>query len=75
MADASSINPIPVGLDDGYAFTKIALPDGRLSRFLHVLAWAVSVTWIHEAEQRISEYETEDTVYSVGAPGRCTHAF
>jgi plasmid segregation protein ParM len=30
MSDASTITPIPVGLDDGYAYTKLALPDGRL---------------------------------------------
>ena len=33
MHDAAAMNPIPVGLDDGYAYTKLALPDGRL------LAW------------------------------------
>ena len=75
MADASSINPIPVGLDDGYAFTKIALPDGRLLAIpSRARVGQSGVTWIHEAEQRISEYETEDTVYSVGAlDGSPTH--
>ena len=29
MTDAVS-NPIHIGLDDGYAYTKVALPDGRL---------------------------------------------
>ena len=67
MTDAVS-SPIPVGLDDGYAYTKVALPDGRLivvpsrARVGHA-----GVTWIHEAQQRIFEYETEDTVYAVGA--------
>ena len=28
--DASSLQVMQIGLDDGYAFTKIALPDGRL---------------------------------------------
>ncbi|MEW8582078.1 MAG: hypothetical protein AB2570_10220 [Candidatus Thiodiazotropha endolucinida] len=75
MADASSINPIPVGLDDGYAFTKIALPDGRLLAIpSRARVGQSGVTWIQEAEQRISEYETEDTVYSVGAlDGAPTH--
>ncbi|MCG8032075.1 MAG: ParM/StbA family protein, partial [Candidatus Thiodiazotropha taylori] len=75
MANASSINPIPVGLDDGYAFTKIALPDGRLLAIpSRARVGQSGVTWIHEAEQRISEYETEDTVYSVGAlDGAPTH--
>ena len=30
MTDASSLTPVPIGLDDGYAYTKLALPDGRL---------------------------------------------
>jgi len=32
MTDTPPINPVPVGLDDGYAFTKIALPDGCVFR-------------------------------------------
>ena len=28
--DDTAMNPISIGLDDGYAFTKVALPDGRL---------------------------------------------
>ena len=68
MTDSSPINPVPVGLDDGYAFTKIALPDGRLLAIpSRARVGQSGVTWIHEAEQRISEYETDDTVYSVGA--------
>ena len=65
MAEAVSI---PIGLDDGYAYTKVALPDGRLivipsrARVGHA-----GVTWIHEAQQRVFEYETENTVYAVGA--------
>ena len=30
MTDSNSSEPINIGLDDGYAFTKLALPDGRL---------------------------------------------
>lgn len=75
MTDSSPINPVPVGLDDGYAFTKIALPDGRLLAIpSRARVGQSGVTWIHEAEQRIAEYETEDTVYSVGAvDGAPTH--
>jgi len=75
MTDTFPINPIPVGLDDGYAFTKIALPDGRLLAIpSRARVGQSGVTWIHEAEQRIAEYETEDTVYSVGAvDGAPTH--
>ena len=68
MTDASSITPIPVGLDDGYAYTKLALPDGRLIVIpSRARVGQSSVTWINGAEQRIFEYETEDAVYSVGA--------
>jgi len=75
MTDTLPINPVPVGLDDGYAFTKIALPDGRLLAIpSRARVGQSGVTWIHEAEQRIDEYETEDTVYSVGAvDGAPTH--
>ena len=30
MADSETLNPISIGVDDGYAFTKVAMPDGRL---------------------------------------------
>jgi plasmid segregation protein ParM len=67
MTEAVS-TPIPVGLDDGYAYTKVALPDGRLSVIpSRARVGHAGVTWIHEAQQRIFEYETEDTVYAVGA--------
>jgi plasmid segregation protein ParM len=69
------MNPIPVGLDDGYAYTKVALPDGRLIVIpSRARMGQAGVTWIHEAEQRISEYETEGAMYSVGAvDGAPTH--
>jgi plasmid segregation protein ParM len=75
MHDADNLNPIPVGLDDGYACTKLALPDGRLLVIPSRARLGKSaVTWIQQAEQRIFEYETEDTVYSVGAvDGEPTH--
>ena len=75
MTDSNTMTPIQVGLDDGYAFTKVALPDGRLiaipsrARIGHA-----GVTWIHDSQQRIFEYETDGTVYSVGAvDGAPTH--
>ena len=65
---AGSMSVVPVGLDDGYAYTKVALPDGRLfcvpSR---ARMGASGVTWIRDQEQRIFEYETGGTVYSAGA--------
>ncbi|MCP4043200.1 MAG: ParM/StbA family protein, partial [Gammaproteobacteria bacterium] len=75
MTDAASINPIPVGLDDGYAYTKVALPDGRLIVIpSRGRTGPAGVTWIHQGQQRIFEYETEHTVYSVGAvDGAATH--
>ena len=75
MTDVSSMNPIPVGLDDGYAYTKVALPDGRLIVIpSRARMGQAGVTWIHEAEQRIFEYETEGAMYSVGAvDGAPTH--
>ncbi len=73
MKDAPSI--IPVGLDDGYAFTKLALPDGRLVVIpSRARVGCCGVTWIHQGKQRIFEYETEGALYSVGAvDGEPTH--
>ena len=75
MTDASSMNPVPVGLDDGYAYTKVALPDGRLIVIpSRARVGESGVTWVHQAQQRIFEYETEDALYSVGAvDGAPTH--
>ena len=75
MTHSSSMTPSPVGLDDGYAYTKLALPDGRLIIFpSRARVGRSDVTWIDQAEQRIFEYETEEAVYSVGAvDGAPTH--
>jgi len=75
MNDAASMNPIPIGLDDGYAYTKVALPDGRLIVIpSRGRTGQGGVTWIDGSEQRIFEYETEDVMYSVGAvDGTPTH--
>ncbi|MDZ7770168.1 MAG: ParM/StbA family protein [Woeseiaceae bacterium] len=60
-------SPMPVGIDDGFADTKLALPDGRLlvtpSR---ARIGRSRVSWLNHAERRIFEYETEATVFSVG---------
>ena len=73
MTDASTITP--VGLDDGYAYTKVALPDGRLSVIpSRARVGRSDVTWVHQGRQNIFEYETEGTRYSVGAvDGAPTH--
>ena len=61
------MNPVSVGLDDGYAFTKLALPDGRLIAIpSRARLGRANVTWIDNAEQRIFEYETEDQSFAVG---------
>jgi len=75
MHEPDTLNPVPVGIDDGYACTKLALPDGRLQVIpSRARLGASAVTWIQQAEQRIFEYETEDRVYSVGAvDGEPTH--
>ncbi len=75
MTERTPMTPIAAGLDDGYAYTKLALPDGRLlvtpSR---ARIGRTAVTWINEAEQRVFEYETDDALYSVGAfDGASTH--
>lgn len=57
-----------VGLDDGYADTKVALPDGRLVSIPSRARIGPSgVTWIRAEQQRIFEYETGGTRYAVGA--------
>ena len=75
MTDAASMNPMPIGLDDGYATTKVALPDGRLVVIpSRGRTGQAGVTWIHQGQQRIFEYETADALYSVGAvDGAPTH--
>ena len=61
------MNPMSVGLDDGYAFTKLALPDGRLVAIpSRARLGRANVTWLDNAEQRIFEYETEDQSFAVG---------
>ena len=63
MSDSNTMTPIQVGLDDGYAFTKVALPDGQLIAIPSRARIGKSgVTLIHEGQHRIFEYETEGTV-------------
>lgn len=73
--DASSMTPISIGLDDGYACTKVALPDGRLSVVpSRAQIGRAGMTWINDATQRVLEYETSDTIYAVGdVDGAATH--
>lgn len=60
---------IPLGIDDGFAATKVALADGRLvtipSRGRIGKAAVTQIAGI-SSEGTIAEYLTEETVYSVG---------
>ncbi len=61
--------PIPLGIDDGFAATKVALPDGRLvtipSRGRVGRAAVTQIAGIC-TDIAIAEYSADDTVYSVG---------
>ncbi len=59
--------PISIGLDDGYAYTKLALPDGRLMVIpSRARVGRANVTWLNEARHKIAEYETDSTRYAAG---------
>lgn len=75
MTDDAQMNPINIGLDDGYAFTKVALPDGRLIAIAsRARIGRANVTWLNDAEQRAFEYETDDMLFAVGdVDGEPTH--
>lgn len=61
------VSAIQVGIDDGYAYTKLALPDGRLlATPSRAQIGRSKVSWLNQAERRIFEYATEGTIYSVG---------
>ena len=58
---------ISVGIDDGYAYTKLALPNGRLlATPSRAQIGRSKVSWLNQAERRIYEYQTDGTTYSVG---------
>ncbi len=58
---------IMVGIDDGFAYTKIALPDGRLlATPSRAQIGRSKVSWIHQGQPSIFEYQTDGVVYSVG---------
>lgn len=67
QVDPGRSNRIDVGIDDGYAVTKLALPDGRLMAIPSAArAGRSNVSWMPSAERLIFEYETNGTIYSVG---------
>jgi len=65
--DRQPARKVCVGIDDGYAYTKLALPDGRLlATPSRAQIGRSKVSWIRGAEQLIFEYETDGTIFSVG---------
>jgi plasmid segregation protein ParM len=75
VADNETLNAIRIGLDDGYAFTKVALADGRLIAIpSRARIGRANVTWLNGSEQRVFEYATDDTLFAVGeVDGEATH--
>lgn len=66
MADETAA-PAAIGLDDGYAFTKVALPDGRLvSVPSRARLGRAGITWLDGSKPRAFEFETEGSVYCAG---------
>jgi len=58
---------IQLGLDDGYAYTKLALADGRLVAIpSRGRIGQAGITWMDAAQQQIFEYDTEGSRYAVG---------
>lgn len=67
-ADVKVLDTLQVGLDDGYAFTKLVLPNDRLMAIpSRARIGQAGVTWIEADKQRIFEYSTEGSIYSVGS--------
>ena len=67
VTDSNTPEPISIGLDDGYAYTKLALPDGRLMVIpSRARVGRANVTWLNEARHKIAEYETDSTRYAAG---------
>ena len=69
------MNAVNVGLDDGYAYTKVALSDGRLVAIpSRAKLGRAHVTWLDGSEQKIFEYETDGQQLAVGdVNGEPTH--
>ncbi|MFK8047007.1 MAG: plasmid segregation protein ParM domain-containing protein [Halioglobus sp.] len=67
-AQVEVLDTIQVGLDDGYAFTKLVLPNDQLVAIpSRARIGQAEVTWIEADKQRIFEYSTEGSIYSVGS--------
>jgi plasmid segregation protein ParM len=63
----SPMSVVQVGLDDGYAYTKLVLADGRLVAIpSRGRIGRAGVTLTASGQQRIFEYDTQGSRYSVG---------
>jgi len=72
----TTTTPLKIGIDDGFAVTKLALPDGRLlASPSRAEIGRAGVTWLNPGQRSILEYETEDTIYSVGEVDGATTRF
>ena len=66
-AEVQVMDTLRVGLDDGYAFTKLVLPNNQLVAIpSRARIGQAGVTWIEANKQRVFEYSTEGSIYSVG---------
>ncbi len=60
--------PVAIGLDDGYAYTKLALPSGRVFAVpSRARVGAAAVTSLRMQPSTVREYETDGCRYSAGA--------
>jgi len=67
VTDSNTLEPVSIGLDDGYAFSKLALADGRLTVIpSRARVGRANVTWLNEAQHTIAEYETDSAFYAAG---------
>ena len=67
MSD-SPIEPLHIGLDDGYAFTKIALPSGRVFAVSsRARLGAAGVTALKRDHLTVREYDADGLRYSAGS--------
>jgi plasmid segregation protein ParM len=75
VTESDGISTIGIGLDDGYAFTKVALPDGRLLAIpSRARVGSAQMTWLNGSQPKVFEYETDGTRYAVGeVDGEPTH--
>ncbi len=68
--------PLKIGIDDGFAVTKLALPDGRLIACpSRAEIGRAHVTWLNPGQRTIHEYQTENSIYSVGDVDGATTRF